>query len=147
MMRQLSREMDRMMDSFFERGFGSLSRDVATEGWQSGSFWTPRLDVQQRNDAIVVRADLPGARKEDVQIEVEGDTLVISGERRAEHEEGGEEQGYQMVERTYGSFYRAVPLPPGANSEQIKAEMRDGVLTITLPLSEEAKPRRIQIQG
>jgi HSP20 family protein len=147
MMRQMSREMDRMMDSFFERGLGSLSRDTGAEGWQSRPFWTPRLDVQQRNDAVVVRADLPGARKEDVQIEVEGDTLVISGERRAEHEEGGEGQGYQLVERSYGSFYRTVPLPQGTNPEQIKAEMRDGVLTITLPLSEDARPRRIQIQG
>jgi HSP20 family protein len=147
MMRQLSREMDRMMDSFFGRGFGGFSTDVGNDPRESGTFWSPQIDVQQRNDALVVCADLPGARKEDVQIEVEGDMLVISGERRAEHEEGGESQGYHMFERSYGSFYRTVPLPQGTKPEEIKAEMRDGVLTVTLPLSEDARPRRIQIQG
>jgi HSP20 family protein len=148
MMRQLSREMDRLMDSFFERGFGSLLRetDSREQEWEPRTLWTPQIDVQQRNDAVVVRADLPGVSKEDVQVEVEGDALVISGQRREEREAGGDDQGYRMVERSYGSFYRSVPLPQGANPDDIQATMRDGVLTVTLPVPEAARPRRITIQ-
>lgn len=146
MMRQLSREMDRLMDSFFEGRFGSSLRDTGfgEESWRQPTLWTPHIDVQRRNDAIVVRADLPGVRKEDVQIEVEDDSLIISGERR---EEGEENQAYHTYEQSYGSFYRAVPLPQGANPENVKAEMRDGVLSITVPLPENARPRRIEIKS
>jgi HSP20 family protein len=149
MMRQLSREMDRMMDSFFERGFGSLLRDssIRDEDWQERTLWTPQIDVQQRGDAIIVRADLPGVRKEDVQIEVQGDTLILSGQRREEREEGGDDQDYRMFERSYGSFYRTVSLPQGTNPDEIQAVMRDGVLKITLPLAESARPKKIQIQS
>ena len=149
MMRQLSREMDQLMDSFFERGFGSLLGEAGSRGddWESRTLWTPRIDVQQRNEAVIVRADLPGVRKEDVQVEVEDDALIISGQRREEREEGGDDQGYRLVERSYGSFYRSVPLPQGTNPDEIEATMRDGVLTVTLPVPEAARPRRITIQG
>jgi HSP20 family protein len=149
MMRQLSREMDRLMDSFFERGFGSLAREIGSgdEQWEPRTLWTPQIDVQQRNDAVVVRADLPGVRKEDLQVEVDGDALIISGQRREEREAGGDDQGYRMVERSYGSFYRSVPLPQGANPDEIEATMRDGVLTVTLPVPEAARPRKITIQS
>jgi len=149
MMRQLSREMDRLMDSFFERGFGSVLRDdyAREDDWQPRMLWSPQIDVQQRNDALIVRADLPGIDKDDIRIEVEGDSLVISGQRREEREEGGDEQGYRLVERNYGSFHRSVRLPQGTNPDEITASMRDGVLTITLPLREEARPRRIEVQS
>ena len=149
MMRQLSREMDRMMDSFFERGFGSLLRDSSTrdDEWQGLTLWTPQIDVQRRGDAIIVRADLPGVRKEDVQVEVQGDALILSGQRREEREEGADDQDYRMFERSYGSFYRSVPLPPGTNPDEIQAVMRDGVLKITLPLAESARPKKIRIQS
>lgn len=149
LMRQLSREMDRIMDSFFERGFGSLLTDSGAreDDWQPRTLWSPQIDVQQRNDSVVVRADLPGVRKDDVQIEIDGDALVISGQRREEREEGSDDEGYRVLERSYGSFYRTVPLPQGANVDEIKATMRDGVLTVTLPLAEEARPRRIEIES
>lgn len=149
MMRQLSREMDRMMDSFFERGFGSLLRDssIRDDEWQERTLWTPQIDVQHRGDAIVVRADLPGVRREDVQVEVQGDVLILSGQRREEREEGAEDQDYRMFERSYGSFYRTVPLPQGTNPDEIQAVMRDGVLKVTLPLAESARPKKIQIQS
>ena len=102
--------------------------------------------IKQRNDSIVVRADLPGVRKEDVQIDVTDDVLTISGERREEREEGGNDQDYRAIERSYGSFYTTVPLPEGANTEKLTAKMHDGVLEITVPLDESARPRRIQIQ-
>jgi HSP20 family protein len=149
MMRQLSREMDRLMDSVFERGFGSLWREsgMQEDDWQERSLWSPQIDVQQRNDSVIVRADLPGVSKENVQVEVEGDALIISGQRREEREEGGDDQGYRLLERSYGSFYRSVPLPQGVDPDQIEAAMRDGVLTVTLPLAENARPRRIEIQS
>ena len=150
MMRQLSREMDRMMDSFFERGFGSLWREsggAQEDEWQGRTLWSPQIDVQQRKDSVIVRADLPGVSKENVQVEVEGDALIISGQRREEREEGGDDQSYRLVERSYGSFYRSVPLPQGVDPDQIVAAMRDGVLTVTLPLAENARPRRIEIQS
>ena len=148
MMRQLSREMDRLMDSFFDRGFGSLLRESGSreDEWEPRALWTPQIDVQQRNDAVVVRADLPGVRKEDVQVEVEDDALIISGQRREEREAGGDDDGYRLVERSYGSFYRSIPLPQGANPDEIAATMRDGVLTVTLPVPEAARPRKIAIQ-
>src|SRR5437868_6522278 len=100
MARQLSREMDRMMDSFFDRGFGSLLRDMPRDDdWSSSPLWTPQIDVQQRNDSIVVHADLPGLRKGDVQIEVDDDALVIFGQRREERDEDSEDQGYRVFER------------------------------------------------
>jgi HSP20 family protein len=147
--RELSREMDRLMDSFFGRGFGSFLRDssIRDDEWQGSTLWTPQIDVQHRDNAIVVRADLPGVRKEDVQVEVQDDALIISGERREEHEEGGDDQSYRMYERSYGSFYRSVPLPTGTKSDEIQAVMRDGVLKVTLPLPENARPKKIQIQS
>jgi HSP20 family protein len=149
MMRQLSREMDRLMDSFFERGFGSLWREggAQEDDWQGRALWSPQIDVQQRNDSVIVRADLPGVSKENVQVEVEGDALIISGQRREQREEGGDDQSYRLLERSYGSFYRSVPLPQGVDPDRIEAAMRDGVLTVTLPLAENARPRRIQIQS
>jgi HSP20 family protein len=149
MMRQLSREMDRLMDSFFDRGFGSILQDspARDDEWQTPALWTPQIDVRQRDEAVVVRADLPGVRKEDVQVEVQNDVLVISGQRREEREEGGDDQDYRMFERSYGSFYRSVPLPQGTNPDEIEAVMRDGVLKVTLPLAENARRRRIQIQS
>jgi HSP20 family protein len=153
LMWQLSREMDRMMSSAFGSGlaplFGSnLSRSNQGRGddWSAATMWSPRIDVEQRNDSIVVRADLPGVRKEDVQIDVTGDGLTIAGERREEREEGGDDQNYRAIERSYGSFYTTVPLPQGVNTEKLTAKMRDGVLEITVPLDESARPRRIQIQ-
>ena len=147
LMRQLSRDMDRFMDTFFGGRFGSSFGEMPWRGedWSAPTVWAPRIDVQRRDDAVVVRADLPGVRKEDVQIDIDEDALILSGQRQEERTEGTQEQGYQMMERSYGSFYRRIPLPQGAKSDSCKAEMRDGVLSITLPLDESVKRRRIQI--
>jgi HSP20 family protein len=143
-MRRMSRDMDRMMSAFL--GGSPVPRAWESE-WATPTMWVPRLDVEQRGDSICVRADLPGVRKEDVQIEVTDEGLTLSGERREEREEGGENQGYRSIERSYGSFYRTIPLPQKVNLDQLKAKMRDGVLEITVPLDESARARRIQIEG
>ncbi|MFO7276181.1 MAG: Hsp20/alpha crystallin family protein [Pseudomonadota bacterium] len=150
MMLQFSREMDRLMDSFFNRNFlspfGSMF-ESALPSFGAGipELWTPRIDVRQKGDNLVICADLPGVRKEDINIECDADSIAISGERREEREEGGEQQGYRMTERSYGSFYRRIPLPDGVNPDEIKASMRDGVLEITVPLPK-GQRRRIEIQ-
>jgi HSP20 family protein len=148
LMRQLSREMDRMMSSFGAPFFGGGSRWLRgwDEDWATPTMWVPRIDVEQRGDSIVVRADLPGVRKEDVQIEATDEGIVLCGERREEREEGGESQGYRSIERSYGSFYRTIPLGQKAKLDQLKAKMRDGVLEITVPLDESARPRKIKIE-
>ena len=152
LMAQLSREMDRMMSAafggapFFGSNFRSLLQRGRDDEWNTPTLWTPRVDVEQRGDSILVRADLPGVRKEDIQLEVTDEGLAISGERREEHEAGGEDQGYRAIERSYGSFYRAIPLGQKVKTEQLKAKMRDGVLQITIPLDESARPRRIEIE-
>jgi HSP20 family protein len=148
MTRQLSRDMDRLFDSFFGTSFGSsLWGGGGREAVDAPTLWSPQIDVQRRDDALVLKADLPGVSKEDLKIDIDDNALVISGQRQEEHEEGGKEQGYQLYERSYGSFYRAIPLPQDVNPDDIQAEMRDGVLKVTVPLPQSARRRRIQIQS
>jgi HSP20 family protein len=104
--------------------------------------WAPRMDVYEKDDAIVVQAELPGLKKEDVHVEIEGDDLVIRGES-----EPGDDDYYYQSERRYGSFYRRMPLPEGTNTDQIQATLADGVLEIRLPVSKAngEEPTRIEI--
>ena len=139
-------EVDRMFDEFgLGRGWG-FGRNVgrSTPAGQSAT-WTPRIDVSQRSNELVVRADLPGMNKDDVKVDVTDDAIVIQGERRREHEE--EKGGIYRSERSYGSFYRAIPLPEGAITDQAKATFKDGVLEITMPAPPEqvTRGRRIEI--
>jgi HSP20 family protein len=93
--------------------------------------WSPEVEVFEREGQLVVRADLPGLTKDDVNVEVSDDAINISGERKSEHEERGE--GYYRSERSYGNFYRSIPLPEGVNAENLDATFRNGVLEITMP--------------
>jgi HSP20 family protein len=147
-MHRLSRDIDRLCDSFFGSSPGSNLWDVGSRGdFDTPTLWSPQIDIQRRDDCLVVRADLPGVRKEDLKIDIEDNALVLSGQRQEEHEEGGQNEGYQLYERSYGSFYRSIPLPQDVNPDDVKAEMRDGVLKVTVPLPLNAQRRRIQIQG
>jgi len=132
-------EMDRLFEDF---GFG---RNVFS-GRQSVGAWAPQLEAFQRGNDLVVRADLPGLRKEDVQVEINDDVLTIQGERKQEHEE--EREGVYRNERSYGSFYRAVPLPEGTIADSAKATFKDGVLEIVLqaPPREVSRGRRLEIK-
>jgi HSP20 family protein len=93
--------------------------------------WTPRADVYEQNDSIVVKAELPGVKKEDIGVAIEDGDLVVRGERKSE--EKVEEKDYYRMERSYGSFYRRLPLPESVTAEQITAKFADGVLEITVP--------------
>jgi HSP20 family protein len=129
----LQNEMNRLFTSFFDdatRG-GTLRR------------WTPAMDVAEVGDEYVIKADLPGLTQDDVSIEVDGNVLTVSGERRAEHEDQGE--GYYRVERSFGAFSRSLQLPEGTDAEAVKAAFEHGVLEIRVPKPEQRKPRRVAI--
>jgi HSP20 family protein len=145
-MARLSREMDQLFDSFFGSRFG-FPRLSGSSGNELSSLWTPSVDVRRRSDSLVIHAELPGVSKDSVRIEATDDGIAISGERNEMREEGGAEHGYQLRERSYGSFYRDIPLPEGAQVDQAKATMREGVLEITVPLQENRNRRQIQIEG
>lgn len=105
--------------------------------------FAPRFDVKETKDAYVFKADLPGVKEEDVEIGLTGNRLTISGHRQSEeHKEG---DNIFTLERSYGSFSRAFTLPDTADTEKTKAEMKDGVLSITLPKRTEAQPRKVSI--
>jgi HSP20 family protein len=134
-MRRMSEEMDRTFGRVYGEG-GAGNR---------GS-WLPAIEVAERSGQIQVHAELPGLRPEDVKVEITNDALIIQGERRSQHEEG-EGQSYRS-ERRYGQFYREIPLPDGANTEQARAQFRDGVLEISIPVPQQANQRRqIPITG
>ena len=108
--------------------------------------WAPNVDVFERDNRLIARADLPGAKKEEVKVEVAEGWLAISGERKKETET--EKDNVYRRECEYGNFYRAIPLPEGAKVEEIKATFENGVLEVTVPLAAkaEAKPYTVAIE-
>jgi len=132
----------REMTDWMDRSVGGPH----TSGAGQMSMWTPALEVRQKDNNIVVRADLPGVDPKDVKIEVDNDMLVVEGERKKEHTE--EREGFYRSERSYGRFYRTIPLPEGAKTDQARADFKNGVLEVTVPFEQTKSTRRqIQIQG
>ena len=130
--------MDRLFDAAFTRPF-SLIRE-------GGSTWSsPAIDMYQTDNEVVVKATLPGIKAEEVQINVTGDILTIKGE--VKHEEEKKDKSWHIREQRWGSFERSVMLPTGVISDRAKAEFQDGILTITLPKSEEVKPKTITVKA
>jgi HSP20 family protein len=149
LMRRMSHEMDRAFERIFEdvgvgRQFGLL-RSPFSEA-QGAAAWSPRVEAFQKDDNFIVRAELPGLKKEDVDVNVTEDAITIQGERQEEHERN--EEGFYHTERSYGSFYRTIPLPEGVITDSAKASFKDGVLEIRLqaPPKEVSSGRRIQIE-
>jgi len=105
------------------------------------------LDVHEQGDDYVVSAPIPGVNPDDVDITVRGDMLRICGERHEQHKEGGQDKRYLMREQRFGAFERVIQLPSAVKAEGAKADFNNGVLTITLPKSDESKERRIPVQG
>ena len=106
--------------------------------------WVPRADVHESDNAFVVQLDLPGVEKDNVKVKFEDDTLVVSGERK--YESSVDEKNFHRVERVYGSFTRSIAIPRDVDSEKISASFKNGVLEITLPKTEEVKPKEIEIK-
>jgi HSP20 family protein len=132
---RLHNEMDDLFDGFF-RG---LDRPFA--GYKA---W-PAIDVAEQEDAIIVRAEVPGCKAEDIDISVYGNTLTISGEKKLTEEK--KEKDYYHVESTYGSFRREVTLSTEVDQSKIDATCKDGVLNITLPKAEKAKAVKVKVKG
>jgi HSP20 family protein len=140
----LMRRFSEEMDQYFEQlGAGRSGAGMAATG---GGLFSPPMEVFERDGQLIVRADLPGLTKDDVHVEVTNDALMITGERRSEHEE--RQGGTFHSERSYGKFHRQIPLPDGVNAEQVQAAFKDGVLEVTMPAPQrQARGRRIDIQG
>ncbi len=130
----LRREFDRFIDTSLvgegEREF--LGRD-----------FVPAIDVQEEDDKITVRADLPGLKKDEIDLSVRDNVLTLKGERKQEEEDKGKD--YHRVERRYGQFIRSVPLPDTVDPDKVSAEYKDGVLNITAPKSSESKTKKIAV--
>ena len=137
------RRMSEHADRLFETVIGGRVHGSRAQS-EAPATWVPHVEISRRGEEYVVAVDLPGVRREDVQIEIDDGLIAVRGERRKEdvHSEGG----VLRSERSYGSFYRAVPLPEGAKPESARAAMRDGVLEITLPLPARRQPRRLDIE-
>mgnify|MGYP000153282187 CR=1 FL=1 len=106
-------------------------------------FWYPAVDILESKDAYLIRAELPGMKKEDIHLELEDGTLTLSGERKFEEPTNGDE--YHRVERLAGKFSRSFHIPQAVKDDGIKATYRDGILEVSVPKAEEAKPRQITV--
>ncbi len=108
------------------------------------TLWSPDVEVLEKGNEFIVRVDVPGLKKEEVKVEVTDEAIILQGERKQEKEEKGE--GFFRSERSYGSFYRTIPLPEGVKPEEAKATVADGVLEVKMPLLKiEEKRRRLEI--
>jgi HSP20 family protein len=130
----LMRRFSDEMDQFFHNTFGRPSQGGGMTGW------SPAIDVKERDGNVEVLAELPGVNKEDVRVECTDEGLILEGEKRSEHEEN--RGGMHRMERSYGHFYRLVPLPPGADPERAQAEFKDGLLRVRVPVQEGKQRRR-----
>lgn len=129
------------MNRLFEESMGKLSS--VGDQLPSG-YWSPPVDIFEDHERVVFRVDLPGIVGEDVEINVEDGNLVFRGERKMSPDIRRE--NIQLLERSFGPFRRSFRLPPGVDTEKVHAEIRDGILTITLVKRGEAQPKRVQIQ-
>ena len=135
-LRTLQDEVNRVFSSSFGRSGES--------GMMRGA-WNPSVDIFENKDQIVLEAELPGLKPEDVNISIENNVLTIHGERKFEKKD--EEDNFHRVERSYGSFTRSFTLPPTVSSENVDATFDNGILRLSLAKREEAKPRRIEIKA
>ena len=144
MMRRVSDEMDRFFDELWtgrgmRAGRGSQTRQ---------SLWSPQIEMYEKDNQLVICTDLPGLTQEDIQLEVSDDMLTIQGERRNEFEDS--QEGYYRSERSYGSFSRAIPLPEGVDTDNVKASFENGVLKVMVPLpqqQQQQRKRRIEVSS
>ncbi len=132
--RDLQREVDSIFDQFFGRGSDDDTSTV----------WAPRTDLSETDDAFRIRLDVPGMTKDDIAINLQNNTLTVSGERSSERQKDGEE--YVRVERAFGTFHRTFTLPDAVDPDRVEATYDEGVLTINVPKTEKSTRRQIEIQ-
>ena len=131
----IQREMNKMFDGVF--------RSTGDEDY-SFSSWTPAVDIAEHDDEYLVKVELPGVNKDEVKLTLENNILTIRGEKKQEMET--KKENYHRVERSYGSFQRSFTLPAAVKSDKIDASYKDGILTVSLPKAEEAKPKQIEVK-
>jgi len=131
------------MNRLFDESFRGVNRSGREEDWALGGSWAPAVDIYEQEGNIVLKAELPGVEPKDVDIRVENNVLTLRGERKFDNEV--KQDNYHRVERAYGTFSRSFTLPSAVDTEKIKAEYKDGLLRVTLPTREEAKPKQISI--
>jgi HSP20 family protein len=127
-------------EDFFNRPFLPTMRQFFPS---TGQEWSPSIDVMEKENAYIIKAELPGVNEEDVEVSLTGDVMTISGEKEEESEE--ERTGYYYSESSYGSFSRSLTIPSNVNADNIEASYNNGVLEITLPKTAEAKPKRVRV--
>ncbi|NOZ22377.1 MAG: Hsp20/alpha crystallin family protein [Planctomycetes bacterium] len=130
-------EMNKLFENFFSSG---LNIEPVF-----GAGWSPALDISETDDAVTVKAELPGVDAKDVDLSLSGDVLTIKGEKKEEKEE--KDRSYYRVERSYGSFSRTLRIPATVEPDKIEATFDKGVLSITMPKKEEQKGKKIEITG
>ena len=128
------------MNRVFNEAFGRTNNDEPT--WFSGA-WSPPVDIYETDDALVMKAELPGFSKDEINIEMKDNTLVIKGERKREDEV--KEGSYHRTERVYGAFQRSFMLPTTVDHDKVRAAYKDGVLELRLPKVQAAQPKRIAV--
>ncbi|HEY8503831.1 MAG TPA: Hsp20/alpha crystallin family protein [Gemmataceae bacterium] len=135
-----------LLDSF-RKEFDDLVRRFGgpMEEAREVAQWAPRVDVEESEKEIVVKADIPGVDPKDIEVSVSDSSLILRGERKEEREE--KKKDYHRVERFFGRFYRQIPLPSGAETDKISATCSKGVVTVTIPKKAEAQPKKIPIQA
>jgi len=131
------------MNRLFDESYRGVARTGGDDDWALGGSWAPAVDIYENEGNIVLKAELPGVDPKDVDIRVENNVLTLRGERKFDGEV--KRENYHRVERAYGSFARSFTLPNATDTDKIKAEYKDGVLRMTLPTREEAKPKQISI--
>ncbi len=132
----LQREMNRLFNT-------SLFKQADGETSLLGGQWSPAIDMYDAKDNVVIKADLPGLKKEDIEVSVQDNVLTIKGEKKRSSE--AKEDDYLRTERFFGTFYRSITLPTEVDRDRIQAKFKDGVLELVLPKKEEVKPKQIQI--
>jgi len=131
-------EMNQLFDDFFGRTPKRWSAFGPEEG-----LWTPNVDVSETKDEIVVTAEMPGMKKEDIKLSVQDNVITLSGEKKSEEEK--KDANFYRLERNFGSFCRSFTLPTPVEADKVKASFKDGILKVTLPKSEKVKPKEIPI--
>lgn len=133
----LQNRINRLFEDFFPETFIEGTKNMV-------GVWNPVVDIYDTQDTTVIKADLPGLKKEDITISIEGDVLTLTGERS--HDDEVKKENYYRRERAYGMFKREFTLPSTVDHEKIKADFKDGVLKIEVPKPEEKKPKTITVQ-
>jgi HSP20 family protein len=126
------------------RNFEDAVSRILSEPRSGGQPWSPAVDISETENELVLKADVPDVKLEDIEVRVENQTLTLKGERQFAKDENT--RGYHRIERNYGSFVRSFSLPSSVDAEKVAAEYANGVLTVKLPKKEAAKPRQVKIE-